>query len=167
MLRTVAVVVIGLGILAANACGQSGDPYARTEVTAGFSVVRLGDGSHPELYGGPAGMTSNFTRNFGVVSDFAGQYKNGISIRQSLFGPRFTQKWGSKTLFGHALAGVSREGGSNAFTLGPGGGFALQLSNRFAVRPIQVDWLPARTQGKWSTNRVRAGSAIMISFSRR
>jgi hypothetical protein len=112
-------------------------------------------------------MATNFKRSFGIVSDFAGQYGEGINIRQSLFGPQFNKRSNRTTLFAHGLVGTSREAGGNAFTLGAGGGLDLRANDRFVFRVVQADWLPARSGGNWMTDRVKMSSSILISFSRR
>ena len=146
---------------------QSTSTYSRTEVSGGFSVLSVGGGARTQLYGWQAGMTSNFTRSFGIATDFAGQYKDGISIRQSLFGPQLNKRWNGKSIFVHGLFGTSRAAGANAFTIGVGGGLDLKASGRFVFRVVNVDWLPSRSGGQWNKDRGRLGSAVIVSFGKR
>lgn len=164
MRRSIALSAILLIQISLQGLAQSTIPFARTEVFAGVSALSLGGDPRTQLYGWQAGMTTNFLPSFGIASDFAGQYKDGINVRQSLFGPRFNKRWNAQTLFGHALVGTTRSAGANALTLGLGGGFDLKASNRFVFRIIQADWLPARSGGNWEKDRVRLGSAVIISF---
>jgi hypothetical protein len=166
-MRRSAVLAMLVLYINSHAAGQSVSTYPRTEVAAGFSVLSVGGTTRTQLFGWQAGMTTNFTRSFGLASDFAGQYSNGISVRQSLFGPQYNKRWDGKTAFAHALFGTSRLAGANAFTIGLGGGFDLKGSDRFLFRLAQVDWLPARSSGEWVTDRGRLSSSIIITFGRR
>ncbi len=79
-----------------------------------------------------------------------------------LFGPTVTARFGKNAIFGHALFGAAHSSlgagitipiigqistGVNtatAFAMGLGGGVDIGLSHRFAIRPIQVDYLYTR-----------------------
>ena len=169
MRRFMALFIVLLFQTTSQGWAQSAITYSRTEVSGGFSALGLGvgDSSRNELYGWQAGMTTNFTRRFGIASDFAGQYRNGINVRQSLFGPQFNFRSGGKATFIHALFGTSRIAGSNAFTIGVGSGLDLRVSDRFVIRAIQGDWLPARSGGEWSMDRVRLVTGIIVTFGNR
>src|SRR5205807_1458708 len=138
-------------VMNSRAGAQSEPMYAHTEVFGGFSTLNVGGGNRTALYGWQAGMTTNFNRRFGILTEFAGQSKNGISIRQSLIGPQFNRRSNTRTTFIHSLFGVSRFAGANAFTIGIGGGLDVRAGTRFVIRLAQVDWLPTRHGGAWST----------------
>jgi len=149
-------------------CWAQSTPYAHIEAYGGFSTISLGGGSNrTQLYGWQAGMTTYFTRSFGVVTDFAGQYKDAINIRQSLFGPQFSKRFGAETLFVHPLIGTSRQAGSNSLTTAVGGGLDFEISSRFSIRAAQVDWLQTHSGDTWFKDTFRFGSALLISFGRR
>ncbi len=101
-----------------------------------------------------------------VLGELAAQYRHaGATLDggkersttfQLLFGPEFTKRFKRTTLFGHALVGfggtqrssiVNEHGVSeNDFGVLPalGGGVDVNITRRYAVRVLQLDYLPGR-----------------------
>ena len=59
----------------------------------------------------------------------------------------------------------------NAFGMALGGGVDYRLTNRFSIRPLQVDYLLTRfregtsaTAGRESQNNLRASAGVVIHF---
>jgi opacity protein-like surface antigen len=95
-----------------------------------------------------------------------------------LFGPRVSYRsYRRITPFGEALFGVAHAGASiaggslgsqNAFAMTLGGGVDYRLTNRFSIRPLQVDYLltrfPEGTGSNQTQNNLRASTGILIHF---
>jgi len=152
---------------------SSGRDYRRGELFGGFSLINVGDGNRENLFGAQASLSGNFHRNVGLTADMGGQVRDlgGITVQQYefLFGPRFVVRGERLTGFAHALAGFEhlRVGGfsDNGFALGFGGGLDVNLNERWAVRPIQVDYIPNRFGGQWFHD-VRYGAGVVVKFGR-
>jgi len=102
-------------------------------------------------------LAGNFNRHFGLVGDFSYNKREielpgddlDVSNFVFLFGPRFSARGRSLTGFGHVLIGGTRskiEGGDSAtgLTIGIGGGLDVNVSDGFAIRLGQIDYLPTR-----------------------
>ena len=111
-----------------------------------------------------------------------------------LFGPTATARFGNHAVFGHALFGAAHSslgagitipiiGGvstgvttANAFAMALGGGLDIGLSSRFAIRPVQVDYVYTRfgsvdalstglaTSANGHQNSFRYSAGIVIRF---
>jgi hypothetical protein len=141
--------------------------FPKAEVFGGFSVASIDAGSERiNPLGFQASVAGNFHKNIGVVADFGGQYKDGGHIYEYLFGPRVTARQGKANIFAHALFGgaaIGADGESlKGFAMGIGGGIDANINDRFAVRVIQFDWIPARFEGEWFKDTVRFGFGIVI-----
>ncbi len=153
--------------------GSEGRDYPRGELFGGFSLINIGDGARENLFGAQASISGNFHRNLGLTADFGGQFRDlgGITVQQYelLFGPQFSKRGGRFTGFAHALAGVEhfRVGAfsDNGFALGIGGGLDVNLNDRWAVRPIQLDYIPNHFGGQWFHD-VRYGAGVVVKFGR-
>jgi hypothetical protein len=135
--------------------------------------------------GGGLELSAEFYRGFGMTMSVAGSRvsninRSGVNLTTitDVFGPRYN--WatpsGKIALFGQGLIGEAHGSDSvfpspqgalssyNSFALQAGGGVDLRLSNHFAVRPIQADWL--RTQfpnaGTNVQYNLRIGAGIVI-----
>jgi opacity protein-like surface antigen len=131
--------------------------FPKTEVFAGYSYVRMSvaQNYHQNFNGWNGSLAFNPNRWVGVVADFSGHYSSdSLSNYSFLVGPRFTYRTQSRiTPFAHALAGVAREGEGTVSLNGPGGrtyrtgiayalggGVDAALTERIAVRVIQLDY---------------------------
>jgi opacity protein-like surface antigen len=111
-----------------------------------------------------------------LVSRYPAQYLNtGINgtLSTYLFGPRVSYRhFGRITPFGEVLFGVAHAGVSivglgnsdNTFAMSLGGGVDYKLTNRFAIRPIKVDYLMTRFSetgtGGNTQNNLRVSTGI-------
>ena len=106
------------------------------------------------------------------VADFGGYHNGNIlgsgvdgTLSTYLFGPRFSYrsyhhfKPFAETLFGAGHAGASIAGGANgsqnAFAMAIGGGVDYRISNRFSIRPLQVDYLLDAFFGEGTPSTIR------------
>ena len=102
-------------------------------------------------------VAGNFSRSFGVVADFS-YHKKEIELPGPdidfttvafLFGPRLTARGNHVEGFAHALVGGVRRqvedfSSDTDLALGLGGGVDIKATDNFAVRIVQVDYLPFR-----------------------
>jgi len=116
------------------------------------------DGSN--LNGGSASIAYNATSWLSDIADFGGYHSGNIlgtgvdgTLATYLFGPRVSYRRHSHfTPFGQVLFGVAHIGGgdglvfstsNNSFAMALGG-VDVNVSHRFAIRPMQVDYLLTR-----------------------
>jgi hypothetical protein len=151
---------------------------------AGFSVLRTGEEDAEQFLGWQGSFALNWNSTLGLLADFGGQYKgrdigiSGVSLTsyayQFLFGPRLNARGEKYTLFGHALFGGSRRGatissggssssaGSTGLAFGIGGGLDINMGEDFALRIIQMDWIPARFEGAWDYRDARFAIGFVL-----
>jgi hypothetical protein len=120
-----------------------------------------------ELFGGwQASLNWNHSGVLGFKGDFGGHYRsiNGINFHQYeyLFGPQLSARSHRATGFIHALVGAVTLGGGGSSTTGTamafGGGVDMHVGKSFAIRAVQVDYLPERLAGDlFHDVRVSAG----------
>ncbi len=133
-------------------------------------------------------LTRNLNKNIGVTADFAGQYgrrlspfslppsipeilppeQHNFASYQFLFGPQFSQRAGRLTHFAHALFGIYQTAGSvpvTDFAMAFGGGVDVSLTKRWAVRAIEVDFLPEKREFAWQKH-VRIETGIVLRLGR-
>jgi opacity protein-like surface antigen len=164
----------------------------KVDIFAGYSYVRenpspAGVGSF-SLNGGSASAAYNVNNWLSGVADFGGYHNGNIlgtkvdgTLSTYLFGPRVSYRhFGRLTPFGQVLFGVAHVGGdisgigttmasvNNAFAMTVGGGVDYKLSQRFSVRPVQVDYLLTRFSeagnGAQSQNNLRVSTGIVFHF---
>ena len=179
------ILLLGLVLLSTNQA--SAQDYPKGEVFGGFSYANVDiNGDREGLYGWQASRSGNFHRNVGFTADFGGQYKSinlgviggvnlvslDIQTYEFLFWPRFTARSERVTGFGHtpvgfALARASLLGVSDSetgFALGFGGGVDVNASDRVVIRIFQVDYIPTRFSGVWSTKDFRIGVGVVYKW---
>lgn len=167
------IVCLGLVFSLAGTSRAQADKSPSVEIFAGPSVMRNGATAPSfSLYGGwQAAGSYNFSSHFGVTTDFGGQYRSisgsRVSQYEYLFGPQFIARGHRASLFGHALVGANtlRAAGhsTNGFAWGVGGGLDYNVSEHFAVRMIQADYLRTRLSTSWF-NDARLGVGVVFKF---
>jgi len=176
---------IFLFLLAAPCCAFAQDA-ARVEVFGGYQYFHANSGFDVpgidsfSMNGWNAAVSGFLNKHLGATADFAGVYGtpsvSGIGVDTKLytflFGPvvrvpnstRITPF--AHALFGggHASASVMGFGGSETdFTWAAGGGLDFGLSHRFAIRPVQADFLQTRVGGE-SQNNFRYSAGVVFKF---
>ncbi len=137
----------------------------KTEIFGGYSYLR----NNGNGFNGWEGQgTVNFARYLGVTADVGGSYRtatafsplSGFSVSANqrlytfLFGPTVTSSVNKVSVFGHALFGGAHSSlgagiaglstgvnSATAFAMAFGGGVDIGLTQHFAIRPAQVDYL--------------------------
>lgn len=185
-----------LGISAASALTLRAQvPASRSPHEVDLAVTwnaqrnHLTNGTSFWRQGGALELSAEVTHGFGAAINISGSHVSningtGVSLTtiNTTFGPRYT--WASHSgklaLFGQGLIGESHgldgvfpspqgsQAEFNTFALQTGGGLDLRLRSRFAVRPIQVDWV--RTQypnGATNVqNDLRLSAGIVLRLQR-
>jgi opacity protein-like surface antigen len=158
---------LALGILLAAlpvAAQGSSDDASKFEISAGYSWVHARavttTGCCFSMNGGSASVAYRANNWFSVVGDFGG-FTNGNVLKSGLsltvytytFGPRVSiRKYKHLTLYGQGLFGGGHAAGTlytsgaptssrNAFAMELGGGVDANISEHFAIRLAQVDYL--------------------------
>lgn len=125
----------------------------RVQVFGGYSYTRFDTPSFG--FSSPSGLNGytfspayNIIRGFGVAAELSGQYGSISNLRDVAVGPQFLYPRGRMMFFGHLLFGEARSlvqvaGGQEdtARAVIAGGGIDFDLSPRFAVRAVQVDYV--------------------------
>ena len=156
------------------------------DIFAGYSYLRLNPStagvSSFNLNGGSASIAYNAKSWLGGVADFGG-YSNGNILNTGingtlstyLFGPRVSYRhFGRITPFGEVLFGVAHassagtSGSDNAFAMTLGGGLDYKWSDRFAIRPVKLDYLMTRFSETGTSNQtqnnLRVSTGIVFRF---
>ena len=144
--------------------------------SGGTTFFQQREGVHGVGFSGAA----NLTRSFGVVADFSYHRQTfnipGGDLRfhtfNFLFGPRLTARGHRVEGFGHALVGgIQRKFDSFdsdvKLALGLGGGVDVKVTRGFAIRLVQLDYIPFRDvspftlKNGWRHNvRVQVGATF-------
>jgi opacity protein-like surface antigen len=168
--------ILGVFVLfvAAPAMAQKGyEEYPKAEVSGDYQYIHANPGGN-NCQGGAGSVAGNLNNWFGVVGEFGGCKVTGQPAGVSahalnyLFGPRVTYRsYGSLAPFAHILLGGQRDTVSvrgfgststNSFAMAIGGGADYRLTEHFAIRLIQVEYLYTHFSGTRQNNaRIEAG----------
>jgi opacity protein-like surface antigen len=205
-MRKSAVLAVLLLLAAGSALAQDEFPRVETAPAFMFVRTPVNFGSFSESFncaGGGGTFAYNVTKMVGIAADLGGckyfgqtlpnlSEKIDGSLFTYLFGPRITLRSSSRfrpfflVNFGGARlkfkcasgTGCSGESFStNAFAMTAGGGFDIKLNRKFALRPIQAEYLLTRFGNNCQTvnggqvclnlgnqNSFRLKSGIVISW---
>jgi hypothetical protein len=147
----------------------------RVQVFGGYSYfrfdsTRIGFADHSNLNGATLSFSYNFLRNLGVTVDGGAYYGNANSFYTVMAGPQLTFGAAHGSVFGHALFGVGKDrvdigfGDSDrerAYAIG--GGYDYPVSDRFAVRVLQVDYVNTRVFNTTEGN-IRAAIGLVYRW---
>ncbi len=173
MRKLLILVVLTLAFVAP---GKAQD-YPKAEVFGGYQYVRLNPGgTNCQGVGGSA--AGNLNDWLGIVGDFGYCKVTGLPSGTSahainyLFGPRVTYRsYGSFTPFAQVLLGgqhfgVTGGGTANSFAMSLGGGADYKMTEHFALRLIQVEYLYTRFGGS-GQNDARIETGIIYRWGGR
>lgn len=150
------------------------DEMAKAELYVGYDYLRVNSGGTAFNFNGGSGEFAYNANNWlGIIGDLGGYYtSNGLraGLFSYVFGPRINFRGhGKVTPFLQVLFGGARSIDSsppNAFAMTARGGIDFQISERFAIRPIQAEYMLTNfTDG--ASNRqsnFRYGAGIVIRF---
>lgn len=161
----------------------------KVEVGLNYSFNRLNPNGGLSGYsanGGFADLEYNFTRNVGIVADLGANYTgtaNDISVSNTtfeyLFGPRFNIRHGRWNPYIQALFGEQRFSNGFApgtpfgytgtaqtnFAMALGGGLNIDVNHFLAVRPFEVDYMPAQIaygDQRFTQNNFRYAAGVVL-----
>jgi hypothetical protein len=176
------LLMVSLLLISALEVAAQENAYPRLEVFGGVSYLPADGSDYPRKnsVGFQISTTGNVTSWFGILGDFGGQYSHvsdlgpaqpGLSTNTSVYeylvGPRFTKRTQRVNLFVNALVGVAsgRSGigfSDSELAFGGGGGFDINISRRFAVRPLQVDYIGSFADMVEHNMRFSAGIVVRL-----
>jgi hypothetical protein len=159
----------------------------------GYDYMRAPDESAKNLNGFGGSLFCNvkpwiaiggdFGALFGSTTDTVGTTKIDVSLHRQtyLFGPQFNFYPNDKVkVFVHPLFGVvhdstttifgttTTDSSASAFAMSFGGGVDINLNNRIAIRPIQIDYVPTHFGGTWQSNyRVASGIVFRLNKTKK
>ncbi len=179
-LTTVCLLVL-LALASGQAAGQNFFKAPQVNVFAGYSLLRYdaqpwGFSGPLNLHGGNIELSLPIYQGWGVVADVSGHYSNEMKEYNFLIGPQYQFEFKGMRFFGRGFWGKSRTrllilGASqlHASTLGysggGGGGIEIPIGGRFAIRPIQADYLVASAFGD-KRSMVRYSTGLVITFGK-
>lgn len=169
-----AVIFLAQYALAQSPQAKGMTSYHPYEVAGTFSHV-LTDGSYglsnTTLNGWSASGSANIWSLAQVTGEVGGYYRNNISLTSFLVGPQLGFHIYRFQPFVRGLFGISHtKAGSdsaNGFTFATGGGVDFLLTDRIAVRALQVDYF--RPYGTFYNNAdfLRIGCGVSYQFGTR
>ena len=156
--------------------------YSQFEAFGGYSYFRGDDTANGlfNLNGWNSSFVQNIKQWFGLVADVSGVYGSPFAAplvdtqrnHTFLFGPQFSLRSHSRIIpFAHGLFGFSHVNMGQAgvfisdigLAYGVGGGVDVRITDRFAIRAGQVDYINIRLSGVGSNN-IRVSSGIVAGW---
>lgn len=149
------------------------------DVGVGYGFIEVPQGFTFMMHGGNAAVAVNANNWLGFVGDFGAYHAHpGVSLTTEtyIFGPRFSYRAldrftpFAQLLFGGQHASAVTTGftdASNAFAIGAGGGFDVDLDRRgrIALRP-QVEYFGFHAKGV-TTTTARLSIGIVFRFGKK
>ena len=192
-MKVSAMLLGSLVIFGAAASAQEKAPTPTAELGFSYSYTRVNPGgavSSANANGGYGYGEYNFNRVFGLVGELgasytgaAGKTQLGNTTFQYLFGPRFNWRKSRftpyvQTLFGGERFSIGFNANSttprlltsqNNFAAAFGGGVDVSVSNRFIVKPIQLEYLMAQASTgagnlNFVQNNLRYSAGVVLRF---
>lgn len=173
-----------VGLLPTAAHAQQTDEFAKTDIFVGWAFSQPGGHIHgvpldttPEGWG--AGVTYNWTKNFGLTLDTGGHYADNNHISTVMFGPKFTYRGEHVQPFVTFLVGLHRLAptgpvlgvlpADNNIGIAVGGGVDYKVKPYLAIRLVEAEFvhgshdngLLVPVQGL-NGARVRAGLVFLL-----
>jgi opacity protein-like surface antigen len=191
-MKVSATLLGSLVIFSAAATAQE-VPTPTAELGFSYSYTRVNPGgpiSSANANGGYGYAEYNFNRVFGMVAELGANYTGGAgktlagnTTFQYLFGPRFNWRRSRFTPYVQTLFGGERFSNGfnpnsttprlltsqNNFAAAFGGGVDVNLSNRFTVKPIQLEYLMAQASTgagnlNFVQNNLRYSAGVVLRF---
>jgi hypothetical protein len=142
----------------------------RIAVEAGYSFMRfdsstIGFADYSNLQGANGSLTYNLTPGFGVTAEVGGEYGNNLQVAGWMVGPQVYHRFWGVNFFAHGLFGqaqtkltIGTDVTNTGRAIAGGGGVDFPISERFSIRPIQVDFINTHTFNAGQNNlRFSAG----------
>jgi opacity protein-like surface antigen len=153
--------VLAVGAVAASA--QNADA-PKGDVFVGYSYLNIDAGrTRGDSHGVEASVSGSLTDNFSLEGDVSAHYRGGDVLVYALGGPRFTYRGERVEPYAHVLAGGAFVGSTGRFAMAVGGGVDYKVSDRFALRLVQVDYTPIFAEGA-TLNDFRVSTGVAWRF---
>jgi hypothetical protein len=154
----------------------------RFDVYGGYSYLRfdgraIGFTDDPNMNGWNAGGAMNFGDSFSAVIAASGDYGSKVSAYNFMIGPQYSWRFQKSRLFLIGMFGKAQntvdivqptrngfESVGRAFSAG--GGYDWDLSPRFSIRVVQIEYLNTHTFGI-SQNDIRASAGLVVHLGHR
>ena len=165
---------------AAAASAEDEVPTPKYEVGVNYSWLHVNSANYDYQRTGNGGsgyFEYNLNRTVGLVGDFGGYANTRFNNRLMtyMFGPRFNWRHSrlnpyAQFLFGgaHVWSGPQYTTTQNAFATAAGGGLDYRLTDRIAIKPIQVEYVMTQidsANGFGShQNDVRYSAGVVFRF---
>ncbi len=183
-------VVLGCLLLVSAGSAEAQSETPKVDLFAGYShFERVLDVFGDAGQGFGVNATYNLTSYFGLTADLGAQWVTRATLfdpsntQQFLFGPRLTLRRKQANFFGHVLFGAARASvdavefpgipiipktTNTDFAMGYGLGFDINLGKRFAIRPVQLDYITVfMNSTKETTHNLRYQAGIVFRFGGR
>lgn len=143
----------------------------KAQVFAGYQFASLGiAGERTSIPAGwDADLAVKASKNFSLVGDFSGGYKDGGKVHTFMFGPRFSANSGKVTPFAEALFGgahgdLGEIGSATKFSMAFGGGLDVHVSKSVAFRLAKFDYNYVSGEEGYHFNNFRYATGIVFKF---
>jgi hypothetical protein len=166
-------------VVMASSSLLEGQVAPRWEVFGGYSYLRLDSPTfgYPDwsnLNGFHGEATFNITTRWSVTADGSGHYGSQLSVYNYMVGPQYSWRRDKSKFFVHGLFGKAQNtvniptATSNALesvgrAIAAGGGYDMDLTPRFTLRAVQVDYLNTHTFGV-GQNDIRVSTGLVFHF---
>ncbi len=177
--RTAAFLFFVFAVVVAASALSLGQVAPRWEVFGGYSYRNIdsptiGFASRSNLNGWNAEGTFNLNTQWSLAADVSGHYGSQLTVYNFLIGPQFSWRREKSKFFVHGLFGKAQNtfniktSTRNSFesvgrALAVGGGYDLDLTPRFTLRAVQLDYVNTRTFGV-TQNDVRVSTGLVFHF---
>jgi len=192
-MKTNAILLGTLLAFCVVASAQETAPTPKTEVGFSYSYTRVNQGGSipsANANGGYGYAEYNFNKVIGLVADLGANYVGNVggvqlgnTAFQYLFGPRFNWRMSRFTPYVQTLFGGQRfsngfdpnstaprlASAQNNFAAAFGGGVDVNVTNHFAVKPIQLEYLTAQASTgarnlNFVQNNLRYSAGVVFRF---
>jgi opacity protein-like surface antigen len=170
------LILLSISVFALPVRAQDEAPKA--ELYGGYDYARVNAlGTSFNFNGGSGQFAYNANNWLGIVGDLGGYYTSngfGSGLFSYLFGPRIDfRAHGKVTPFAQILFGGTRtidiSPSQNAFAMTVGGGVDFKISEHFAIRPFQTEYLLTKftVNANKRQNNFRYSAGIIFRFGSR
>jgi hypothetical protein len=161
LLATLAVLVVSGAASAQDGEAPAGD------LSVGYSFLSVDAGpfrDRGDVHGFNVTGAGHFNDWFGIAGEASGHYESGDALHYVMAGPRFTYRGASRVEpYAHVMAGGAFLNSSGRFAAQVGGGLDVKVSDKVAIRAVQVDYAPIFFNGNAAHN-VKVSAGVSFRF---
>jgi opacity protein-like surface antigen len=160
-----AALVVAAASVAASA--QTNDETPKGEVFAGYSFLSVdtaGFRDRGDVHGFNVTGAGHFNEWFSLAGEVSGHYEGGDALHYVTGGPRVTYRNDSRVEpYAHVLAGAAFANSNANFALVAGGGVDVKVSDKVAIRAVQVDYAPIFFDN-FTLHNVKVSTGVVFRF---